>query len=64
MTGVVTGAGAATAATSAQELAVPIGGIPAMNAFGIPVEVLLWDDRALVFGDNFGQTYTALYWLQ
>lgn len=54
----------ATAAASATSLAAASGTVTNIDQFGLPAFVLLWDDRALVIGNNSGRTMTNLFWLR
>ena len=54
----------AAAATSATSFAGPSGKFTNVDEFGRPVQLLLWDDRALVFGNNNGRTMVSLFWLR
>jgi hypothetical protein len=54
----------ATAAVSATSLASVSGMLTNVDQFGLPAFVLLWDDRALVIGNNSGRTMTSLFWLR
>jgi hypothetical protein len=53
-----------TAAPSATSLAAESGTLTNINQFGLPAFVLLWDDRALVIGNNSGRTMTSVFWLR
>ncbi|MDY0744424.1 hypothetical protein SNE35_07895 [Paucibacter sp. R3-3] len=54
----------ATAAASATALASVSGTLTNIDQFGLPAFVLLWDDRALVIGNNSGRTMTSMFWLR
>jgi len=54
----------ATAAASTASLAAVSGTLTNINQFGLPAFALLWDDRALVIGNNSGRTMTTLFWLR
>jgi len=54
----------ATAAASATSLSAISGSLTNIDQFGLPAFVLLWDDRALVIGNNSGRTMTSLFWLR
>lgn len=54
----------ATAAASATRLASVSGNSTNVDQFGQPAFLLLWDDRALVIGNNNGRTMTNLFWLR
>lgn len=53
-----------TAAPSATSLAAASGTSTNFDQFGLPAFVLLWDDRALVIGNNSGRTMTSVFWLR
>ena len=53
-----------TAAASATSLATASGSLTNIDQFGLPAFVLLWDDRALVIGNNAGRTMTSVFWLR
>jgi hypothetical protein len=52
------------AAASATSLASVSGTWTNVDQFGQPAFLLLWDDRALVIGNNSGRTMTNLFWLR
>lgn len=54
----------ATAATRASALVCRSGTLTNFDQFGLPAFVLLWDDRALVIGNNSGRTMTSVFWLR
>jgi hypothetical protein len=54
----------AAAAATATSLASASGTLTNIDQFGLPAFVLLWEDRALVIGDNFGRTMTNVFWLR
>jgi hypothetical protein len=54
----------ATAAASATGLAAASGTLTNFDQFGLPAFVLLWEDRALIIGNNSGRTMTQLFWLR
>lgn len=58
------GSALATAAASATSLASVSGNSTNFDQFGLPAFLLLWDDRALVIGNNFGRTMTNVFWLR
>lgn len=54
----------AAAATTASTLICRSGTLTNLDQFGLPAFVLLWDDRALVIGNNSGRTMTSVFWLR
>ena len=54
----------ATAAIGASTLGNVSGSLTNIDEFGLPRQVLLWDDRALVIGDDFNRTLVSLFWLR
>jgi hypothetical protein len=55
---------AAASPTSATSMAAISGTLTNIDQFGRPAFVLLWDDRALIIGNNGGRTMTSLFWLK
>ena len=54
----------ASAAAGAPTLTNISGTLTNINEFGQPQQLLLWDDRALVIGDDSNRTTVSLFWLR
>lgn len=54
----------AASSATASTLSCRSGTLTNFDQFGLPAFVLLWDDRALVIGNNSGRTMTSVFWLR
>jgi len=54
----------ATAAASGTSLSAVSGTLVGENRLGQPAQLLLWDDRALLIGNDGGRTMSSLFWLR